>query len=175
MKENCGDIMRISLDLELKDMPGQLIRALEPISEFGANVISIVHIREEERVRSGKTHVHFVVDVESIDVIEKIATELASRDIKIVKLGEAVRKRRVGVLIIGHVVDTDLRDTIDRINELPGVMVSDMSLSMPKPEKESSALFDIELAEKANQKDVLNRLCEIAREKNLEVIRSLEV
>ncbi len=167
--------MRVSLDLELKDLPGQLLRALKPISELGANVISIVHIREEERVRSGRISVHFVMDVESKEIIEKIAGELSKRDIKILRVGEAVKKRRVAVLIIGHVVDTDLRDTIDRINELPGVMVSDMSLSMPHPVKESSALFDIELAENVSHKDVLTRLCEIAKEKNLEVIRSLEV
>jgi ACT domain-containing protein len=37
--------MRINADLQLKDVPGQLVRALMPIAEAGGNIVSIVHER----------------------------------------------------------------------------------------------------------------------------------
>lgn len=167
--------MRVSFDIELEDKPGQLLEALGPIAKMGANVISIVHIREKEKVRSGRTSVHFVTDVESYEVLEEISSELSKKGINVLKIGKAVKKKRVAVLIIGHVVDTDLRDSIDRINELPGVVVSDMSLSMPQPEKESSALFYIEHSSDTSTEEVFSRIDEIAREKMLQVVKSLEV
>ena len=38
--------MRINLVLELLDVPGQLIKILEPISMLGANLITIIHKRD---------------------------------------------------------------------------------------------------------------------------------
>lgn len=38
----------ITIDIELKDKPGELLRVLTPISKYGANVISIIHSREEK-------------------------------------------------------------------------------------------------------------------------------
>ena len=124
--------MRIELDLELKDTPGQLVRALEPISRLGGNIISIVHIREEAS-KERRLPVKVIIDVEK-EALERIISELESDDIWVAKVGEARKKERITVMLIGHVVDTDLRDTIDRLNEIDDVMVADMALSMPHPD-----------------------------------------
>ena len=167
--------MRVSLDLELKDTPGQLLLALEPISKYGGNVISIIHLREEERIRAGYATVHFTIDVADEESLERIINELEASGVRVTKLGEVTKKSKLTLLMIGHVVDTDLRDTIDRINELEGVMVSDLSLAMPHPEKESSAIVDIEVSAGADKRALMERIYAIAREKNLEIVRSLEV
>ena len=167
--------MRVSVDLELRDTPGQLLLALEPISKYGGNVISIIHLREEEKLRAGRVPVHFTIDVPDKTSLERILKELEEKGVRIVKLGEAVKKERITLLMIGHVVDTDLRDTIDRINELEGVMVSDLSLAMPHPEKESSAIVDIEVSAGVDKRALMERIYAIAKEKNLEIVRSLEV
>ena len=38
--------MRIDLVLELLDAPGQLVKALEPISNYGANLVTVIHKRD---------------------------------------------------------------------------------------------------------------------------------
>lgn len=38
--------MRMDLVLELMDVPGQLVKALEPISSLGANLVTVVHKRD---------------------------------------------------------------------------------------------------------------------------------
>jgi len=167
--------MRVSVDLELKDTPGQLLLALEPISRYGGNVISIIHLREEEKLRSGRVPVHFTIDVPDEASLERIINELEEQGVRVTKLGEVTKKERITLLMIGHVVDTDLRDTIDRINELEGVMVSDLSLAMPHPDKESSAIVDIEVSQGVDRRKVMERIYSIAKEKNLEIVRSLEV
>lgn len=164
--------MKVGLDLVLKDVPGQLVKALEPVSQYGGNIISIVHMREE--IKGGRVPVHVVVQVEP-ENLEKIIGELERRDIWVSNVGEIKKKQKLTVMLIGHVVDTDLRDTIDRINEIKGALVLDLGLAMPHPEKESSARMDIEISDPRKAKAVLRRLEEVARKKGLLVIRSMGV
>ncbi len=164
--------MKVGLDLVLKDVPGQLVKALEPVSQYGGNIISIVHMREE--IKGGRVPVHVVVQVEP-ENLEKIIGELERRDIWVSNVGEVKKKQKLTVMLIGHVVDTDLRDTIDRINEIKGALVLDLGLAMPHPEKESSARMDIEISDPRKAKAVLRRLEEVARKKGLLVIRSMGV
>lgn len=164
--------MKVGLDLVLKDVPGQLVKALEPVSQYGGNIISIVHMREE--IKGGRVPVHVVVQVEPAN-LEKIIGELERRDIWVSNVGEIKKKQKLTVMLIGHVVDTDLRDTIDRINEIKGALVLDLGLAMPHPEKESSARMDIEISDPRKAKAVLRRLEEVARKKGLLVIRSMGV
>jgi len=37
----------VSIVVELKDQPGQLLKVLEPISRYGGNIISILHQRDK--------------------------------------------------------------------------------------------------------------------------------
>jgi len=164
--------MKVGLDIVLRDVPGQLVMALEPISKFGGNIISIVH--EREAIKGGRVPIRVNVEVESNENLKRIITELEKRDIWVSKAGEIKKKEKITVLLTGHIVDTDLRDTIDKMNEIKGVMVADVALAMPHPDKESSARMDIEVSERAKAKTALDRLDEIAREKKLVVIKSLE-
>ena len=162
--------MRISLDLELKDIPGQLVKALEPVSTFGGNIVSVVHLREGKGKR---IPVHLIIEAENQECIDRITGELEKRDIWISKIGQVKKKERLVVIIIGHIVDTDVRDTIDKINIIKGVMVADLNLTMPDPEQETAALMDIEIDDLQKTKKVMSKLEEIAKEKDLLIIKSL--
>jgi len=166
--------MRIELIVELKDTPGQLIRALEPISRLGGNIISVVHMREE-RFKGERVPVHIIIEIENGGALERILQNLEEIDVWVSKVGEARKKERITAMLIGHVVDTDIRGTIDRLNRIPGAMVADMALSMPHPDKETSALMDIEISNPKRIKTVISELEKIAQEKGLSVIKSLGV
>lgn len=164
--------MKAGLDIVLKDVPGQLVKALEPISRFGGNIISIVH--EREAIKGGRVPIHVNIEVENAEKLNRIIKELEKSDIWVSTAGEVKKKEKITVVLIGHIVDTDLRDTIDKMNEIRGVMVADVVLAMPHPEKESSARMDIEVSSEVKIKTAMKRLDEIAVEKKLAVIKSLE-
>ncbi len=166
--------MRIELEVELKDTPGQLVRALEPISRLGGNIRSVVHHREES-AKGRRVPVRLIIDVENGRALDAMLNELEKMDFMVSKVGEAKKKKRITAMLIGHVVDTDIRDTIDRLNRIEDVMVADMALSMPHPEKETSALMDIEIGSPEKIKKALSELEKIAKEKKLTVIKSIGV
>ena len=52
-------------------------------------------------------------------------------------------------------------------------MVADLNLTMPDPEQETAALMDIEIDDLQKTKKVMSKLEEIAKEKDLLIIKSL--
>ncbi|NOZ77403.1 MAG: ACT domain-containing protein [Euryarchaeota archaeon] len=164
--------MKISLDVVLKDRPGQLVKLLEPISQKGGNIISIVHLRET--VKEGRVPVHVSFEIKDSSTLEEILEEIEKRDIWVSKVGELSHKERYTMVLVGHIVDTDLRDTIDLIHEVEGAVVADVGLTMPDPDMESSARIVIDVHREVLE-NVLERVDEIARKKDLLVIRPLGV
>ncbi|CAB3287096.1 ACT-domain-containing protein, predicted allosteric regulator of homoserine dehydrogenase [Methanocaldococcus lauensis] len=158
----------ITIDIELKDKPGELLKVLTPISKYGANIISVIHSREDKR--GGKVPVRIVIDVEDSEKLKKILEDLEKEGAIIKKIDGKNKKVYLDVVVIGHVVDTDIKDTIDRINEIG--LVEDLDLIMPHPDKESSAIMRIVI-----DKDKINELFylfdKLEKEKNLFFIKSI--
>ena len=163
--------MKVGLDIVLKDVPGQLVVALGPISKFGGNIIIIVH--ERKAIKGGRIPIRVNVEVEGPENLKKIIKELEESDVWVSKAGEVKKKEKITVVLIGHIVDTDLRDTIDRMHEIKGVMVADVDLAMPDPDKESSAILGIEVSSAKKAGTAMKKLDEISKEKKLFVIKSL--
>lgn len=157
----------IYLDLELNDTPGELLKALTPISTLGANIISVIHLREKKS--NSRVPVKVVIDKVDEKLLNIIIEELEKRDIIVAKVNETRRKINLDVVIVGHVVDTDVRDIIDRINEIG--LVIDLDLVMPDPYKESSARMKIVIdSDKLNE--LYKELDKISKEKDLLFIKS---
>ncbi|MBW9222991.1 ACT domain-containing protein [Methanothermococcus sp. SCGC AD-155-E23] len=157
----------ILLDLELKDSPGELLKALTPISEMGINIHSVIHLREKKS--DGKVPVRIVLEDLDEETLEKIVERLEESGIVVTKVNNKVRKMDIDVVVIGHVVDTDIRDTIDRLNKYG--LVVDLDLTMPHPFKESSARMRI-IVDSKNLEDLCREMEKLSKEKDLLFIKS---
>ncbi|AIJ05272.1 amino acid-binding ACT domain protein [Methanocaldococcus bathoardescens] len=158
----------ITIDIELKDKPGELLRVLTPISKHGANVISVIHSREEKR--GGKVPVRIVIDVDDKEKLKNILEDLEKEGAIIKKIDGKDKKVYLDVVVIGHVVDTNIRDTIDRINEIG--LVEDLDLIMPHPDKESSAMMRI-IIDEDKIEELFYLFEELEKEKGLLFIKSI--
>lgn len=161
--------MRIDLVLELLDSPGQLVKALEPISIFGANLVTVVHKRDYKNEK-GKVPVQLTLEGEHED-LKKVVDRFEELGFSIIELDGVVRKETVTTIFYGHIVDQDLRDTMDRINELDGVVIVAFDIKL-NGEKESTALINIEV-DVGKKQTVFARIAEIAEEKGLLVINEV--
>ncbi|ABO36002.1 amino acid-binding ACT domain protein [Methanococcus maripaludis C5] len=158
----------IFLDLELKDSPGELLKALQPISSAGANIFSVIHMREN-KTQDGRVPVKVVIEKLNDNLLNSIIENLEKLDVIVAKINEKMKKTNLEVVVVGHIVDTDVLDTIDRINEI-GVVV-DLDLTMPDPIAESSARMRITIDnEKLNE--LYDEFEKIAKEKSLLFIKS---
>ncbi len=165
--------MITTLNLELKDVPGQLEKALEPFSEYNANIVSVVHHRENKTPR-GTVPVEIKVDVGD-EVVDSIIRSLRKRDIEIVQIGEENLSQSFFVILIGHVVHSDIMDTIDRIDDTGFSEVKDLSLKMPGINEESSARLLIKADGKKGVRQTIDLVQDLADEKNLKLITEMDV
>lgn len=160
--------------MELEDVPGQLLKALEPISRFGGNIQSIMHKRER-KTPLGRVPVMLVFEIGDRARLNKILAALRERGVRVTQLGEREGAVRTTVLLIGHIIHTDIRDTIDRLNAIKGVMVSDLSLAMGGIGKESAARMIITADDEKRANLATSNMKHIADRKKLLMIRSIEV
>jgi ACT domain-containing protein len=159
--------------MELEDVPGQLVKVLEPISRFGGNILNVLHEREH-KTPLGRVPVRVIFDVDEKAKLNRILRALRGMGIRITRIGEKEGAVRNMVLLIGHIIHTDVRDTIDRMNKLRGVRVSDLSLAMGAVGKESAARATITADDDTCARKALSLLKKIAEEKKLLMVTSLE-
>ena len=164
--------MRLSMDLELQDVPGQLLLSLEPFKKYKGNIISVVHHRDRKTPRGTvPVQIVFEIDPSNIDNVKK---ELQDHGIVVVRAGEDRFIEDISVLLIGHVVHTDLGDTINRIDSTGFAEVEDLSLRMPGIDEPSSAYMRIRATGKEEIAKSLSILREVGRTKDLLVIEPIE-
>ncbi len=164
--------MRISMDLELKDTPGQLIHVLAPVSELGGNIMSVVHHHDKKTFRN-TVPVYVIFDIDELK-LEELKGKLEERGITIVRIGKMRLRARTHVLLIGHIIHTDLRETVDHIDGTGFAEVQDLSLSMPAIDGPSSAVVTIMATGTEELRKAISMLREVAEKKDLLMIDPIE-
>ena len=158
--------MRMNLILEILDIPGQLVSILNPIGELGANVVTIVHKREI-KAEEGKAAIQIAIEGER-ENLQAVIDRFKEMNIALIEVDDTVRKEKLSAILYGHIIDRDLRDTVDKINAVDGLVVSDLQLKLDG-ELESTALLTVEL-DLGKREVAYNKIMEIAEEKEFLVI-----
>ncbi len=171
MSDSTEEVRSYTVRLELVDRPGELLRALNPISDRGGNLLSIFHERGNLTPRG---HIPVEVDLEATpERFDVIVDALREEGINVIQAGAERYGEELTIVLIGHLVDTDLSDTLDRIEQRSGATVRDLSLSAPEDsDGESSARVRL-AAQRGETQTVLDVVDEIATEKDLQVIEPL--
>lgn len=157
--------------LELADRPGELLRALEPIAANGGNLRAILHERGSVTPRG---QIPVEVDLRATaEQFDRIVAALEEAGIDVIRAGEERYGQRLTVLLVGHLVETDLSETLAGIQAAAGGSVQGLSLSAPAGTDEPSSAR-LRLATQADRTDaVLETVRSIAAEKELRVIEPL--
>lgn len=160
------------MDLELKDIPGQLVLALQPISELGGNIVSVTHRREKRTPRGLiPVQIAFEIDEARVDILVK---RLKDDGVVVAQIGRDRLRERAVVILVGHIVHSDIRDTIDQIDGTGYAEVNDLAMAMPGIEQYSSARLIISAMGKKELSDAMELLRNIAHEKDLLLIEQVK-
>jgi len=157
--------------LELNDEPGQLLDALQPIAANGGNLLSIYHERGNKTPR-GRIPVE--VDFEATgDRFEEIVEAVRDGGVAVIQAGTERYAEEITLVLYGHLIDTDLSDTLSRIEASASASVADVSLAAPQgTEDASSARLRLE-ARSGQTTAAIDAVRDIAAEKSLRVVEPL--
>lgn len=167
-----GGFVQVSMKLEMKDSPGQLVAALKPISDVGGNIIAVIHQREPDSD-------HDTLDVQIVlelpeGRLEKLVELLKEQGVHIQRIGEQRLLYKRTVILIGHLMHTDLSDTVDQIDSTGFAEVSELSMSMPAVKDRSSSRLTIKSVSKEDMEAALAILRRVSQQKSLLLIEPLE-
>jgi ACT domain-containing protein len=166
-----ADRRSYTVRLELVDEPGELLGALDPIADNGGNLLSIFHERGNLTPRG---HIPVEVDLEATQAqFDVIVDSLREAGVNVIQAGAERYSEELTVVLVGHLVETDLSDTLRRFSDCGGVSVADLSLSAPAgTDGPSSARLRL-VASEGQSSDALTAVREVAEEKELRVIEPL--
>ncbi|HWQ19279.1 MAG TPA: amino acid-binding protein [Methanotrichaceae archaeon] len=160
------------MDLELQDVPGQLLLALQPLRDNKANIITVVHHRDRKTPR-GTIPVRVVIEADRARM-ESIRNQLKENGISVVRAGEDRLIEEISVVLIGHILNSDLGDTVNRIDSTGYAEVMDLALTMTGVDDPSSAYLRIRATGKDEIQKALSILRQVGSEKKLLVIEPIE-
>jgi len=168
MSETEGEIRPYTVRLELADRPGELLRALRPISNKGGNLLSIFHERGNITPRG---QIPVEVDIEATPAqFTAIVDSLRSAGVNVIEAGSDRYKGEMSIVLVGHLVDTDLSDTLQQIQESGGASITDVALSTPLEQEDiSSARLRLSTRE-GDSDQVIETIQSVADQKDLKLI-----
>lgn len=163
-----GELRAYTVRLELEDRPGELVRALEPIAAEGGNLLGIVHERGSLTPR-GRVPVE--VDLEcDPDQFDRIVAEVRDAGVTVTRAGEERYGESLMVVVYGDVVETDLSETLTRIQSVSGVDVTEVVLNAPEGTADQSSVR-LKLATRVGDAETALRAVRgVAAEKSLGVV-----
>lgn len=158
----------ITLIVELEDRPGQLLKVLQPISALGGNIVGIIHQRGKKTpLNRLPVEISFKIDGSKV---ENLIKELKSLGIIIRSFNEVKLTATTSVLLIGHLIHTDISDTISSIDTDGEAECVEMHVSMPEISGPSTAIITISASGKEKLKEALEKLREVCRRKEITII-----
>jgi len=162
MSESGEEVRAYTIRMELVDRPGELLRALEPIAENNGNLLSIFHQRGSVTPR-GRIPVE--VDLEATpERFDMIVDALRDTGVNVMQAGTEQFTEEVSVVLVGHLIDTDISDTLSRFQDCSGASVTDVSLSAAWGSGEESSAR-LRLVARSGKIDVVGK----------RIVKSLEV
>ncbi|MFP9193809.1 amino acid-binding protein [Natronosalvus vescus] len=169
--ETDGGVQAYTVRLELVDEPGELLRALAPISENGGNLLSIHHERGNITPRG---HIPVEVDLECAPGrFDDIVAALREAGINVIQAGPERYGEELTVVLVGHLVETDLSDTLSTIERDANASVLDLSLAAPDGMDATSSARLRLAVDTDSARPVLNHLQRLADAKDLCLVEPL--
>ncbi len=161
------------MKLEMKDAPGQLVAALHPISEVGGNIIAVIHQRNEKSDKGGTLSVQIVLELPDHRLSELVRL-IREQGVNILRIGHERLLYEKTVIVIGHLIHTDLGDTVDRVDSTGFAEVTGLNISMPAITQVSSARLVIKAVNSQDMEQAIEILRRVSKEKDFLLVEPLE-
>jgi ACT domain-containing protein len=159
------------MKLEMKDSPGQLVAALKPISDVGGNIIAVIHHHDPDSTRR-TLDVQIVLELPE-GRLDKLVLLLKEQGVHIQRIGKERLLYKRTVILIGHLMHTDLSDTVDQIDSTGFAEVCELAMSMPAINERSTSRVTIKAVSRDDMEAALAILRRVAHQKSLLLIEPL--
>lgn len=162
----------IYLEVKLPDIPGSLIELIKPVSQNGGNIYGVLHHHDKKINNVIPVDIWFELSEELIELsLENIKKDLIEKNIQIIKISLGSKNKVLTFILTGHVFDTDITDTIKRLDS-KNIKVLELHAKFTEVDEISSVIMKVEFPEVMTKFESITEIEKICEEKNLFLIRS---
>ncbi|MBR2255537.1 MAG: homoserine dehydrogenase [Candidatus Methanomethylophilaceae archaeon] len=116
--------MIVNAELYVKDMPGQLVGSLDPISLVDGNILGVVHNREQ--IVNHRICINITFEVEDRDQLCRLRDIWKSKDIVISKLNSVYQTYLMDYLLIGDFDSSFIEDALNEASKTIALEATDI-------------------------------------------------
>lgn len=162
--------MLVTANIYVKDVPGQLVSALEPMSSVDANIIGVVHSRDQ--TISGRIAVDLTFDIEPAQ-IETLKNIWVSRDVVVAKIGTVIDLHNTVFMVLGKVTAAAMDGMMDDARKVVDIESCDIRLSS-RSSGNNAALVSASVKSEEDMRTLSTIVSEQCASKGYTYIRDVE-
>ena len=140
------------------------------MGRLGANIVAVIHQRDVKTER-GTVPVQITIEGDK-ETLDMVMDALEAKDIQIMAVDGVLRKEQITTILVGDIVEEDVKETVTLLNQLEGVKVADLDLKMSDDPKNSATKMVME-ADFGHKKKILKSIKEVGDQKGFLVINEV--
>jgi ACT domain-containing protein len=135
--------MMVNADIFVKDVPGQLVGSLEPISLADGNIVGVVHNREN--IVNGRIGVNITFEISSAENLERLKGMWKSKDIVISRISSVIDTFPMDYMLIGDIGPSQIEKLISEAGKTIAMESVDISFSSKMGESRRTSMISARL------------------------------
>ena len=133
--------MIVNAELFVKDLPGQLVGSIEPISLVDGNILGVMHDRE--RIVNHRICINITFEVENQEQLESLKRIWKSKDIIISKIGSVYQTYTMDYLLIGDIDAPYIDGLMEKANSIAQIDAVDVRYSSRSNTSRRSGMISV--------------------------------
>jgi ACT domain-containing protein len=142
--------MMVNADIFVRDVPGQLVGSLEPISLVDGNIVGVVHNRDS--IVNGRIAVNITFEVNSSESLERLKNIWKGRDVMISRISSVVETFPMDYLLIGDIGPSRIEKLMNNASKVVDLESLDIRFSSKASDEKRTAMISANVRNKEDIK-----------------------
>lgn len=135
--------MMVNAELYVKDLPGQLVSSLEPISLVDGNIVGVVHDREQ--IINQRIRINVTFEIKGAIELDKLKDIWKKRDVLIARMGSVFETHTIEYMLVGEFTASYIENLIDEASNMISFESVDVSYSSKNAQSKRTAMITAEV------------------------------
>jgi len=163
--------MMVNADIFVKDIPGQLVGSLEPLSLVDGNIVGVVHNRDS--VVNGRIAVNITFEIGSSENLERLKSIWKSKDVVISRISSVIETFPMEYMLIGEIGPSQIERLMTDAGKTVSLESMDISFSSKTSEKRRTAMISAKVRSEDDVKKLNAFMMSACRKAKVVCVRSL--
>jgi ACT-domain-containing protein, predicted allosteric regulator of homoserine dehydrogenase len=163
--------MMVNAQLYVKDLPGQLVESLKPISLVDGNIVGVVHDRE--LIVNQRICVNVTFEIKGNKELEHLKEIWKSKDVLIAEIGSVYKTYTMEYMLVGRFSASFVENLIDEVSSNVSFESVDVNYSSKNATSTRTAMIAAEVLSETDLEKLDKFLMSACKESDIVYVRGI--